>query len=73
MMKNILKLNKGTNCSDKVNNCTLVKNCTDLNHGVCIGTNKCQCFTGYSGITCNITISCDSLSNCSGNMRLKIF
>ena len=61
---------QGDNCTTSVS-CDLVNNCTDLNHGVCIGTNRCQCFYGYEGINCNSTISCASLSDCFGNIILN--
>ena len=54
------------NCSVKIT-CEKVNNCTDINHGLCIGENKCLCFEGYGGYDCGKSASCFNLNNCSNN------
>ena len=54
----------GSDCSQLSSNCSSVlNNCNQ--HGVCINA-TCRCFTGYSGLKCELT-ACDRVQNCSGN------
>ena len=39
-------------------------NCS--HHGTCLGDDKCLCYVGYGGSSCNIT-TCENFAYCSGN------
>ena len=56
---------EGDNCSS-IANCTMNKNCTNINQGFCVRTNECSCATGFTGVNCSEIADCSKFLNCSG-------
>ncbi|XP_078598874.1 uncharacterized protein LOC144874520 [Branchiostoma floridae x Branchiostoma japonicum] len=55
---------EGAAC-DQQATCYAVRNCTSVDHGICIATDVCSCKAGYIGEDCSKVPTCGNVANCT--------
>ncbi|XP_035690546.1 uncharacterized protein LOC118425665 isoform X2 [Branchiostoma floridae] len=55
---------EGAACDEQAT-CYAVRNCTSMDHGICIVTDVCSCKPGYIGEDCSKVPTCGNVANCT--------